>query len=216
MHVVYFLVLIRGYALGDLSVVYPLARGTGPLLATAAAIAVFGERPSLLALAGTASIAVGIVLLLGNPLALRSSGSGAAIFFALLTGVLIAAYTLWDKQAVSTARIPVALYYWSSLALQTLLLTPVALVGPPRHLLGKTLRASWRAALGVAVLSPLSYFLVLTAFTMAPVSYVAPSREIGILLGAVMGSHFLDEGHLGRRLVAAAMMVLGVAALALG
>src|SRR5919112_1364638 len=62
LHLGYFLLLQRGYAVGDLSVVYPLARGTGPLLATAAAIAVFGERPSLLALCGVVFIVVGVFL----------------------------------------------------------------------------------------------------------------------------------------------------------
>jgi hypothetical protein len=81
-------------------------------------------------------------------------------------------------------------------------------------------RAAWRVhrpeALGVAILSPLAYMLVLTALVFTPVSYVAPAREISILFGTLMGGGLLAEGGLGRRLVAASFMVLGVVALAAG
>jgi drug/metabolite transporter (DMT)-like permease len=94
------------------------------------------------------------------------------------------------------------------------LLTPLAV-----RRRGKVL-AIWREhkieALGVAVLSPLSYILVLTALVFTPVSYVAPAREISILIGAAMGATLLAEGDVRRRLVAATVMVLGFAALALG
>src|SRR5205823_14056447 len=89
LHVGYTLLLTYSYRLGDLSVVYPLARGTGPLLATLAAIIFLGERPSPLALAGGALIVLGVLALTGDPLALRRSGSGRAVAFALLTGVII-------------------------------------------------------------------------------------------------------------------------------
>ena len=94
------------------------------------------------------------------------------------------------------------------------MLTPLAI----RHR-GKVL-AMWREhkieALGVAVLSPLSYILVLTALVFTPVSYVAPAREISILIGAAMGARLLAEGNARRRLAAASVMVLGIVALALG
>src|SRR5262249_61564717 len=81
-------------------------------------------------------------------------------------------------------------------------------------------RVEWRdhraEAIGVAVLAPLSYILVLTAMQFTPVSYVAPAREISILIGTAMGTRLLAEGDVHRRLAAAAAMVVGVVVLAVG
>jgi drug/metabolite transporter (DMT)-like permease len=212
----YFLLLGQGYRAGDLSVVYPLARGTGPMLATVAAIALLGERPSALALCGVVLIGVGVFMLAGSPAQLRAPKARRSVTFALLTGCVIAAYTLWDKQAVSPsgAAIPPLLYYSLLTALQAAVLTPYALTRLP------VVRSEWRMhrkhALGVGVLSSLSYVLVLYALSISPVSYVAPLREIGILFGALLGWRFLAEGEGGRRIAGAVAMVAGVLALALG
>src|ERR671933_2078591 len=126
LHLGYFVLLQRGYALGDLSLVYPLARGTGPLLATAAAIVLFGERPSLLVIVGIAMIAAGVFVLTSEGGSLRS-GLGAGVFYGLLTGVFIAAYTIWDKQAVSALLGPPLLQSWATTFVTMLLLTPLAM-----------------------------------------------------------------------------------------
>jgi drug/metabolite transporter (DMT)-like permease len=214
LQVAYFLFLQRGYRAGDLSLVYPLARGTGPLLATAAAIVLYGERPTPIALCGVALIGVGVFILTGGPAELMRSGSRAAVAFALLTGTTIAAYTLWDKYAVSVLAVPPVLYYWADILGQMVLLTPIAL----RY--RKGVRTEWRThgreALGVGLLSPLSYILVLTALVFSRVSYVAPAREVSILLGAILGSRLLTEGREARRLAAAGTIMLGVVALAVG
>src|ERR687891_1742303 len=99
LHTAYFVLLNEGYRAGDLSLVYPLARGTGPLLSSLAAILFLGERPSTLALAGGLMIVVGVVVLTCNPQRLGQAGIRKAIGYALITGTFIAAYTLWDKQA---------------------------------------------------------------------------------------------------------------------
>ncbi len=214
LNVAYFVFLQRGYRVGDLSVVYPLARGTGPVLSTAAAIAVLGERPTPIAISGAIAIAIGVVMLTGDPRRLRGRGVRPAVAWALLTGVTIAAYTLWDKRGVSVLLIPPLLYEWTSNVGRALILTPVAV----RR--WSEVRAAWhayrRAVLAVAVLSPLAYILVLTALSISPVSYVAPAREIGILFGAVMGARALAERDVTRRSLAAATMVVGVIALAVG
>ena len=213
-HIGYFLLLAQAYRFGDLSLVYPLARGTGPMLATVAAIALFGERPTAIALIGGLLIATGILVLAGDPWKLWRSGSAASVTYALLTGICIAAYTLWDKQAVSWAGIPPFLYFWGLTTGSALLLSPFA-VGR-----WSDVRAEWRnhraEALAVAVLVPVAYVLVLTALAVSPVSYVAPAREIGILIGAAMGSRFLAESDATRRLIGSGAMVVGVIALALG
>jgi len=212
----YFLLLGQGYRSGDLSVVYPLARGTGPMLATVAAIALFGERPSLLALGGVVLIGVGVFVLAGSPQQLRAPNARRSVVLALFTGVVIAGYTLWDKQAVSPtgAAIPPLLYYFLLTALQAAVLTPYALTRLP------IVKSEWRLhrrhALGVGVFSSLSYVLVLYALSISPVSYVAPMREIGILFGAILGWRFLAEGEGARRIAGALAMVAGVLALALG
>ena len=214
LHLGYFVVLQRGYAVGDLSLVYPLARGTGPLLATVGAVVLLGERPGVVAVSGILLITLGVFLLTREPGGFRGPGLGMGVVYGLLTGVFIAAYTLWDKQAVSALLIPPLLQSWATTLVTVALLTPLAV---RRR---KEVLSLWRAhkpeVLGIAVLSPLSYILVLTALVFTPVSYVAPAREISILIGVVMGTQLLAEGHAASRLLAAGAMVVGVAALALG
>ena len=214
LHLGYFLLLQHGYRVGDLSLVYPLARGTGPVIATTAAIVLFGERPSVVALFGVVLIAVGVFLLAREPRRIEGSLLSRGVTYGVLTGTFIAAYTLWDKQAVSVLLIPPVLQDWSANLVRATLLSPLAV----RR--WAEVRAVWRAhkleVLGVAVLTPLPYILVLTALVFTPVSYVAPAREISILIGTAMGAHLLSEGNAPVRLLAAVAMVLGVVALALG
>jgi drug/metabolite transporter (DMT)-like permease len=214
LHVAYFLILQQGYRVGDLSVVYPLARGTGPLLSTLGAIALFGERPSFIALCGALLVVVGVFIMSGGPRLLRRQSLTQGIGYGLVTGIFIAAYTLWDKQAVSALLIPPLIYEYSSNLGRSLTLVPLAL--HQRDAVMREWRTHRREALGVAVLAPLSYLLVLTAMTTTPVSYVAPAREISILIGALLGARLLGEGESRRRLTAAGIMVVGVMALALG
>lgn len=214
LNVAYFVFLQRGYRHGDLSLVYPLARGSGPVLATLGAILLFGERPSGLAIAGAISIALGVIALTGDPRTLRARGAGRAVGYALITGVTIAAYTLWDKRGVTGLLIPPILYEWGSNIWRVLILAPFVL---PRAV---ALREQWTRnrtpVFVVAILSPLAYMLVLTALSLSPVSYVAPAREIGILLGVILGARSLSESEPRRRSLAAVLLVGGVVALALG
>ena len=211
-HVTYFAFLDRGYRTGDLSVVYPLARASGPLLTILAAVVLLGERPAPQALAGAFMIGMGAVLLSGNPLAMfRKGGSGTG--FALLTGSMIAIYTVWDRQAVAALLIPPVIYYWGSIVLRLVVTTPHTL----RHM--PQVRMIWRdsrkAVITVALLSPLSYCLALFAMQLAPLSYVAPAREVSILIAALYGTHLLKEGDAPRRVTAALLMVLGLSGIAL-
>ena len=214
LHTGYFLALQQGYRLGDLSLVYPLARGTGPMLTTAAAIAFFGERPGPIALAGTALIGGGIILLTTGPDTWRRPNARQAAAYALFTGLFIAGYSLWDKRAVTTFAIPPVVLDWGDNVGRAAILAPVALAR--RAGLPDVWRRYRREIVLVGALSPLPYILVLSAMVFTPVSYVAPAREIGILVGAVMGTRLLAEGDAARRLVAAGAMVAGLAALAVG
>jgi drug/metabolite transporter (DMT)-like permease len=214
LHAAYFLLLSRGYRAGDLSLVYPLARGTGPLLAIVAAIIFLGERPGPVALAGALGIIVGAVVLTGDPRRLLGGVTGAAATYALLTGACIAAYTLVDKEAVSVARLLPLVYYWSVNLGSWLILTPQALARR-REVVEAWTKWRWEAV-GIGVLSPLAYILVLTALSFSPVSYVAPAREIGILFGTIMGARWLAEGDTRRRLLGAGVMVVGIILLSIG
>lgn len=217
LHITYFLVLQRGYQVGDLSLVYPIARGSGPLLSTVLAIILFRERPSPLALAGSGLIILSVFILAGGQKLFhrnKAAKTQKALIYGLVTGFLIATYTLWDKYAVAVLLIPPLMFDWASNLLRSLFLTPSAY----RH--WTTVKWHWskhlKEILIVAILSPLAYILVLTALRFSPVSYIAPAREVSILIAALMGAKLLKEGDEKRRLSAALLIVLGLIALALG
>lgn len=213
LHLGYMLALQRGYRAGDLSLVYPLARGSGPVLAVLAAVVLFGERPGAVALGGAALIVLAAFMLAGGESLFRH-GQRRALGYGLLTGLFIASYTITDAHGVSRLAIHPLVLLWSSDLIRTLLLTP--------HVAKRfdEVLEVWRTrrweVLTVAFLSPLAYLLVLAALLFTPVSYVAPVREVSILFGTAMGAGLLAEGAGKRRLVAAAAMVVGVAALTWG
>ncbi|MBI2296525.1 MAG: EamA family transporter [Betaproteobacteria bacterium] len=215
LHTAYYLLLDRGYRSGgDLSLVYPLARGSGPLITVLVAVLLLNERPSGVALVGALLIGCGAVLLTGNLAALRSRGSLLAVGYALLTGGMIAAYTIVDKVAVAAYLVPPILQDWAANFGRLLLMTPTALQS--RREITPTWRRARMEIIAVALLCPLSYILVLTAMVFTPVSYVAPAREVSILIAALMGTHLLREGDVVRRLAAATAMVAGITCLAVG
>lgn len=208
LHVGYFLLLQRGYRHGDLSMVYPIARGTGPMLASAIAVLFLNEHPAPAGIAGIVLVGVG-VFLMGGGLRGRLKGVG----YGLATGLFIAAYTVWDAQVVGTLMVAPILFSYGVEVSRTLMLSPGA--WRKRHLIAPIWRAHRAQVLGSAVLVTLSYLLVLIAFTMAPVSVVAPVREVSVLLAVVLGGKLLAEGGLRRRLLAAGIILGGVAAIAL-
>jgi uncharacterized membrane protein len=215
-HTFYFLLLDRAYRSGgDLSIVYPLARSTGPLITIAVAVLVLGEHPGPTAIAGAILIGASALLLTGNPFAWHKSEARHAVGFALLTGCVIAGYTIFDKASVAAWLIPPLVYDWGCNFFRVFVLVPFARRRAPGGM-----AAAWQerrgAVIAIALGSPLSYILVLTAMVFTPVSLVAPAREVSILFAALMGAHFLREGDLTRRVIAAIGMVLGISGLALG
>jgi len=124
-------------------------------------------------------------------------------------------YTIFDKASVASWLIPPLLYDWGCNFFRVCVLVPFTNRRAPG-----SMAAAWRerrgAVVAIALGSPLSYILVLTAMVFTPVSLVAPAREVSILFAALMGAHFLREGDLARRVVAAIGMVLGISGLALG
>lgn len=220
-HVLYFIVLFRGYRKADLTVVYPLARGSGPLLSSLVAIALFGEHISALGFAGLASVVLGVFLIAGGPGIWRQAHSaqhrariGMGMFYGLLTGLCIASYTLVDGYSVKTLLLPPVLMFYMACCVQGALLLVPAL--RDRKLARQHWQSQWKSALAVGALSPVSYVLVLFALQIAPLSHVAPAREVSMLFAALLGGHLLGEGDRAARLTGASCIGLGVVALALG
>ena len=219
-HIVYFLTLLRGYREADLTVVYPVARGSGPLVTAGAAVLLLGESASLLTLAGVLAVCGGVFLIAGGPGLWRGSHDAAAqarlhagLRWGGATGLLIAAYSVLDGYAVKVLLMgPVVFDYFGNL-LRVPLQAP--LVWGDGAGLRRVLRTQWRAALVVATLGPAAYICVLTAVTMAPLSHVAPAREVSMLIAALLGGRLLGERDRGLRLLGAACIAGGVACLAL-
>jgi uncharacterized membrane protein len=252
----YFLFLQRGYRVGDLSLVYPVGRGTGALLAALAGIVILGERPGPAGLAGIVLLVAGVIVLglpsrgrraaaaapaasAPAPTSARATGARvasapapgagaanapapraaavyapAAVLYALATGAFIAAYTLWDKVAVTSVGNPPLLQDYASLVGMTVALAPFALADSRRT--ARMWRTYRPQILGAAALSPLAYILVLVALSFTSVAAVAPAREVSVLFGVILGGRLLGEGGLARRLTGAAAIVAGIIAVAIG
>lgn len=220
----YFLVLQRAYREADVGVVYPVARGTGPLLSVIGAMLLLGERPGPIVLLGGALVVAGVIIIglggrrattaattttIDESRARRARGirSGAAV------GVVIAAYSLWDATAVTRAGLDPVGYYWASMVLQ-LLVFGVLVARRPAALADA--RAHPVAVLVVGILSPLAYVAVLAAYQLAPVAVVAPAREASVVLIALAGWLIFREPHPVRRLLGSVVVLAGIALLALG
>ena len=219
-HLLYFTTLLRGYRLADLTVVYPIARGTGPLLSAAGAVLLLGERLSPVGLAGVAAVVTGVFLIAGGPQLWAQAHDPArrervrtGIGYGALTGALIAGYTLIDGYAVTVLLVSPILVDWFGNLLRVPFLLPVALRDPAG--LREAWRTQWKHALVVAVFGPIGYVLVLYAMRLAPLSHVAPAREVSMLFAALIGGRLLGEQDRGLRIAGAGCIAAGVVSLAL-
>jgi uncharacterized membrane protein len=213
LHAAYSLTLQTGYDRSDLGVVYPIARGSGPVLTMLFAIVILGERLSWIAIMGTIAIVAGIVFTAGNPLKFAGRRALRGVVWGGATGVMIAGYTLWDSYSITSLHLGPVTYYSGTLLVQTLILTPSAL---QRHAhLPSTVRMDARPILAVAVLSPLAYILVLIAMQSGPVALIAPLRESSIVIGSLLAWRLFHEGHLARRIAGATAVLAGIVAISL-
>ena len=221
LHTAYYVILLRGYRHADLTVVYPIARGSAPLLSSLCAIAWFGEQLTALASLGIGAVVGGIFLITGGPKALlghhdaqRAALVRTGVMHGLLTGVFIASYTVVDGYAVKFLLLsPILLDYMGNLV-RLCVLAPAVLRQPSAA--AALWRRQWPHALFVGIISPVSYVLVLYAVQVAPLSRVAPAREVSMLFAALIGGHLLGEGERALRLVGACLIGVGVIALATG
>lgn len=215
----YFVVTQYGYRFGDLSLVYPIARGTGPILATLGGVLLLGQLPTGPGVVGLFAVVAGVVTLglFGGP---RGSpdpprrGCGGVVGYALLSGVTIAGYTLWDQHAVGPLAISPVLLNWVDDAGRMVLLAPLV------YRRRAELRTLWRECrlllVGAATLMPLPYLLFLFSLRLAPAGVVSPVREVSVLVVVLASGRFLAEGHRRPRLLASAMVLSGLVLLATG
>ena len=221
LHVIYYVILLRGYRKSDLTVVYPMARGTGPLLSSLVAIVLLGEQISALGVAGIAGVVGGVFLIAGGPGLLRAAHDPVArkrvhkgMVYGVVTGVFIASYTVVDGYAVKVVLMSPILVDYMGNFVRVALLAPSVLRDLPTA--RRLWHLQWRYALLVAVVSPVAYVLVLFAMQQAPLSHVAPAREVSMLFAALIGGQLLGEGDRLARLFGAMLIAAGVMALALG
>lgn len=211
LHLGYSLCLQWGYRAADLSVVYPVARGTGPLLSSVGAFIWLGEHPSVLGSLGIVCVVAGILLIAtgGDLRRFASPNALAGVRWGGFIGLFIAAYTLADAYSVKVLLIAPVMLDWLSAVGNVVLMGPRAWVR--RRTMMVQMRGKWRFALIVGALSPLAYILVLYAYQLGgQVSLIAPLREVSLMLATVAGFFILKEEASIARLIGCAVIITGV------
>ena len=206
----YFIALNHTYRHADYSLAYPMIRGSAPLLAFAGAMLWLGERPGPMQILGALLLVAGLFWLTGGLKALTALDR-KVIPLALFTAAMTGLAGVWDKYVLSVTTLsPLALNIGGMWVMVLLLAPSIRRSGDWRPLL----RHHAGAILLLAMLMPLSYWLILSALTLAPVTLVAPMREISVLFAVALGSRLMGEGVTRSRFAAALLMVLGLLAIA--
>lgn len=215
-HALYFYLLLEGYRAAPLSVVYPTARGVGPLVSSSAAVFFLGEALSWGGWAGVFSIALGVYLL-----AQSSTGSSedrrsvfVGVLYGIATGATIGLYTVIDGYSVKHLEMNPLYFEYTGGVVRAVVLLPMLSKGIP--ILRTSLRNHGRAIFAVSFLGPAAYIAVLYAMQLSQISQVAPARELSLLFGAYLGGSLLKEGSLLKRLLAAGGIAVGVVLLTRG
>jgi drug/metabolite transporter (DMT)-like permease len=216
LEVIYLILLSGAYRRGDLSVVYPLARGTGPLLAIAAGVGLLGERLGFVASLGVAALVVGLLIVQRPWRVLRGGGRRVegAVPWAIACGISIASYSTVDRVG---ARLTEPWLYAAVLFTVTAIgMAGVIAVAGRREAAGESL--TWGRSTLAGLLAVATYVLILVAFSLAPLSVVAPLRESAIVIGSAWGVLRMGEAQnradAARRLAAAVLVVVGAVLLA--
>ncbi|MFI8966299.1 EamA family transporter [Streptomyces sp. NPDC053493] len=209
LHVAYMALLMKSFTLGDFGQMYPIARGTAPLVVTLLAAVFVGEIPDAGQLAGVAVACAGL-----TGLALWGiRGKGArphwpALLAAGATGLAIAAYTVVDGVGVRAAQTPLGYIAW--LMVLEGLAIPAYTFYRRRAALASQLRPYAARGLLAAAMSVAAYGFVLWAQTKAPLAPIAALRESSIIVGAAIGALLFKERFGGPRIAAAGLMVVGI------
>lgn len=207
-HLFYYSALAEAYKTGDLGLVYPIARGTAPLMTAIGAYLIVGQELGLFGWLGVAVLASGVLVLSfkgGSPAAAASPRS---VGFALLTALSISAYTLVDAVGARLAGSAHAYSGWL-FALDAVMMLVYGLVRFPAAMIGG-LKTEWKLVLGGGALSAAAYWTAIWAMTVAPIALVAALRETSVLFAAIIGIVLLKEPVVRARIVAAALVVAGL------
>ena len=209
-HFGYYVTLAGAYRRGDLSFAYPLMRGVAPLIVTVLGVAFLHEHPGALTVAGILLISSGIVFI-----AWFTAGrhSAAAARWALANASIVALYTLVDGSGARASGNAMSYVCWL-IFLEGLPFVAHVVVRRGRPAVAY-IRSRWARGIAGGAASLAAYGIVLWAMTRAPVAVVAALREVSVLFAALIGAFVLREGFGWRRLLGAASVVAGVAALRL-
>jgi drug/metabolite transporter (DMT)-like permease len=207
-HLLYFAALIESYRIGDLGQVYPIARGSAPLMTAIASATFVGEHLSLLGWSGIVTIAAGVLLLSARGGRGIAQLDRRAVGYALLTALTICVYLITDGIGVRLSRNPPAYVLWLFLANVTVLV-PYALWRDRKSVMA-ALRRLWLRGLAGGALQVLSYGIALWAMTLAPIALVVTLRETSVLFGVIIAVLVLKEPLQPARVAAAALIVSGL------
>ena len=208
LHIGYYTFLIGAYRVGDLSKVYPLARGLSPLIVAVGAFVFAGERLSAIALAGVAVACAGIASLSVGGGAMHSDDHRRSVLFAAGTALFIAGYTVTDAMGVRLSGHVASYVAWLAILNGLPMLLAAAVVrraALARHLAAR----AWKSAVGGA-LQLMAYGFVVWALALAPMAAVSALRETSVLFAAIIGVRLLGEPLGARRILAASLVAAGI------
>jgi len=213
-HFGYYVFLLGSYRFGDLSQVYPLARGSGPLMVAFLSPWLIGERLEPVQLAGVLLLCVGILSLAFNRLRLSELFDWKPASMALLTGVTIAAYTIADGLGVRRSGSPAGYIAWLFI-LDGVMMAAIAAWMRGRGFLPAVRASWWTGALG-GVLAMLAYGIVIWCYSLGAIAPIAALRETSVVMAAAIGAAVLHEPFGRWRIVAASFCAIGIVAINLG
>lgn len=202
----YYYFLVRAYHAGDLSVAYPVARGSAPIATLVLSFLIAGEQPSFADAAGVLIVSAGIVALGWQQGAAK--GHSATVLWALAVGLTIAGYTISDGIGARASANPIGY----AAALNILTGIPIAAVAFAlrRGAAIDALRYGWRKGLAGGVLMFGAYAIVIYALTIAPMASIAALRETGVIFAAIIGTMVLRESYGAKRIAASALVAVGI------
>jgi drug/metabolite transporter (DMT)-like permease len=207
-HLAYFAALIESYRTGDLGQVYPIARGTAPLMTAGAATVFVGEALSAVSWGGIVVLAAGVLLLSARGGRDLETVDRRAVGFAFLTALTICAYSIVDGIGARVSLNPQSYVMWVFIA-NAVLLVPYAFWRGGRDV-AAAMRRFWLRGLVGGTLSAVSYGIALWAMTLAPIAIVATLRETSVLFGAAIAVVWLKEPLRAMRIGAALLIVCGL------
>jgi drug/metabolite transporter (DMT)-like permease len=216
-HWLYQTALVRALSRGDLSLVFPVMRGSAPLLTAMAAFAVLGEKLTPLAFTGLmiASVAASVFAFPEKDFAGSRQVRNSALLWAVATGACVAVYNVIDAQGVRAGPSEWSFIVWL-FALDWIGINTIALITRGRRQFIASARAALWPGLGAGICTLASFSMMLYGFSLAPVAYMSAMRETAVVFAAVMGWWFLKEGFGVRRTLAAMTLTGGLALLQFG